>query len=287
MVGQPAGGWREQALAEARVHDIDPAEIDYLIEAVTGLDRLRVRLGGPQALEVHRDRLAAFWGRRIDEAMPLQYLLGNAHWRDLELQVNPAVLIPRPETEALVDIAVDFCRSCAGAQVVDLGTGSGAIAVAVAQELPGATVWAVDASEAALAVAGVNCERYGLSGRVHLLRGDWFEPLPAEPFDAVLSNPPYIPSAEIVALMPEVRLHEPHTALDGGEDGLHAVRQIIEGGARYLRPGGILALEVMAGQAQTVVQLLARDSRYAGTRTVPDWAGIERIVVTYAWERGS
>ncbi|UFP96187.1 peptide chain release factor N(5)-glutamine methyltransferase [Gloeobacter morelensis] len=284
---QPADGWREQALAEARVRNIDATEIDYLIEAVTGLDRLQVRLGGPQALEAHREKLCALWRRRIEEAMPLQYLLGTAHWRDLQLQVNPAVLIPRPETEALVDIAVDFCRSCAGARVVDLGTGSGAIAVAVARALPAVTVWAVDASEAALAVAAANVGRYGLSERVHLLRGDWFAPLPTQPFDAVLSNPPYIPSTEIAALMPEVRLHEPLSALDGGADGLDAVRQIIADAARHLRPGGILALEVMVGQAPTVVQLLARDSRYGCTRTVRDWAGIERIVVTYAWARGS
>ncbi|AGY57473.1 peptide chain release factor N(5)-glutamine methyltransferase [Gloeobacter kilaueensis] len=286
MAGE-ARSWYAQALTQAQERGIDPAEVDYLVEAVSGLDRLRLRLLGPEALGPFEDKLTKLWRRRLSECVPVQYLTGRAYWRDLELQVNPAVLIPRPETELLADLAIAFCQSLEQPLLADLGTGSGAIAVAVARALPTATLWATDISKQALAVADANIRTYGLTERIHLVEGDWFSPLPLLAFDCLISNPPYIPSAEVDRLMPEVRLHEPRLALDGGADGLETIRLLVAKARRYLRPGGLVAIELMAGQAAAVVELIEKAGQYDQIRTVCDWSGIERFVCANAWQPGS
>lgn len=250
-----------------------------MIRGVTGFDRLQLHLATAEQFQPWQRELDALWHRRLTEHVPVQYLLGWAFWRDLKLKVTPATLIPRPETELLVDCGLDFCCALARPVVADLGTGTGAVAIAIARELPDSVVYAVDCSEATLAVAHQNVASYGLQSRVSLLLGEWFTPLPRRAFDALLSNPPYIPTALVETLAPEVRLHEPLRALDGGPDGLAAFKVLVAQAPAYVRPGGLWAVEVMAGQAALVENLLNESGLYQSIRSLPDLAGIERLVV--------
>lgn len=274
-----APSWRQRTLAAASTAGVSPAEVDYLIRGVTGFDRLQLHLATAEQFEPWHRELDALWHRRLAERVPVQYLLGWAYWRDLKLAVTPATLIPRPETELLADCGLDFCRALTDPVIADLGTGTGAVAIAVARGLPGSLVYAVDNSAAALAVARRNVESFSLQHQVSLLLGEWFTPLPHRAFDALLSNPPYIPTALIETLSPEVRLHEPFCALDGGVDGLDALRVLVEQAPTYVRPGGLWAVEVMAGQAALVENLLDESGLYRSIQRLTDFAGIERLVV--------
>jgi release factor glutamine methyltransferase len=185
---------------------------------------------------------------------PLQYLVGSASFCGLELQVTPAVLIPRPETELLAERAWTFLKGASGAggppTALDFGTGSGCLALALAVQCPAAMVHAVDISEAALGVARGNAERHAVGSRIQFHLGDGFAVVPSgSTFDLIVANPPYIPAGEIPTLEPEVRDHEPRGALDGGADGLDLVRRLSAEGGRWLKPGGRLMLEFGHGQA--------------------------------------
>ena len=248
---------------------------------------LRYAAGSRSSLAVpgHADALAEDVQRRFENAVtrrqarePFAYIAGEREFYGLAFQVGPAVLIPRPETELLVAEALAFLDGRA-AEVVDMGTGSGCIAVAVAVHAPEARVWAVDLSEAALEVCAGNAARHGVGKRVVPVAGDmWRAGLPGElegRLDAVLSNPPYVSAVEWAALAPEVRIHEPRQALvpDGGDP----YTPLAEGARRWLRPGGLLACEVGQGQAEAVADVLRR----AGLRDVwslPDLAGGPRVV---------
>lgn len=268
---------RQQALAAA----IDLREVDRLLEWLYGWTVLDRSLAREPAEPIDWERLDAIWQQRWRDRVPLQYLVGRVSWRQLELQVSPAVLIPRPETELLVEIASEWVRSQArpGAWA-DLGTGSGAIAIGLAVECPQLEVHAVDASAAALGVALANIERYNLTRRVHVYEGSWFQPLPhlRGQLQGIVSNPPYIPTATIATLDAEVRQHEPRLALDGGATGLDALAKLVLEGADYLRPGGWWLVEVMQGQAPFVAQMLDSTGRYGSIGTHRDLSGIERAV---------
>lgn len=213
-------------------------------------------------------------GRRV----PTRYLTGTCEFYSIPLAVTPAVLIPRPETELLVERALALLPGDSATRVADLGTGSGAIAIAVAAHRPLARVVATDVSPEALAVARANAERHGLAGAIEFRQGAWFAALePGTLFDAVLSNPPYVAAADLAAAMPEVRDHEPRLALDGGADGLDALRQVVAGAAAWLRPGGWLIVEIGAGQAQRVIRLATEAGLYEAVQVAPDYAGIPRI----------
>ena len=213
---------------------------------------------------------------------PVAYLIGVKSFYGLDIAVDRNVLIPRPETELLVDRVLDYLGSLAGAgrrlSVADVGTGSGAIAVALAANLPELTVYAVDVSDAALAVAAQNIRRHGLGEQVHLLSGHLLEPLPA-PVDAIVANLPYIATADIPALPPQVRDYEPVLALDGGADGLGVIAELLASlaspeGRSKLQPGGRVYLEIGAGQgdaARTLVQDLLPDAEVA---IVQDYADL-------------
>jgi release factor glutamine methyltransferase len=213
-------------------------------------------------------------------------LAGETPWRDLVLAVSPAVLIPRPETELIVDLAAEFvARSPLGPELAagiwaDLGTGSGAIAIALARAFPTAQVLAVDQSAAALAVAADNARRHGVTDRITFYPGSWFDPLAAYRgrLSAVVANPPYIPSALVPALQPEVARHEPVAALDGGPDGLDDLRAIAAQAPEYLVPGGLWLVELMAGQGEAVRDLLAELGCYGGVEICGDLAGRDRFV---------
>lgn len=253
-------------------------EARVLLEHASGLDRTAlVARGGepvdPRAGERY-ERLLAGRTRRA----PLAYLTGEREFWSLRLAVDPRVLVPRPETETLVEAAL--ARLGPAPRVADVGTGSGAVAIALAVELPAAALWAVDRSPAALELARANAAAHGVGARIEFLEGDLAAPLAqlAGTLDAVVSNPPYVPSAEIERLEPEVRDHEPRLALDGGEDGLAVIARLIAQAPRPLRPGGWLLLEVGAGQAGAVAELLRDAGAWDPAQTVRDLAGIERVV---------
>lgn len=231
--------------------------------------------------------------RRLVEArarrVPFSYLTGAAEFYGRPFAVSPAVLVPRPETETLVDLALQYLRRAPAARVLDVGTGSGCIAVTLACECPAARVIATDASLEALALARVNARRHGVPDRVRLVAGDLFRPLfpaianrkspVANSFDLVLCNPPYVSEPALAACMPEVRDHEPRLATCGGPDGLGVIRRLAAGAPDVLARGGTLFLEVAFGQAPAAAALARGTGRYARVRTVRDIAGIERVVV--------
>lgn len=214
--------------------------------------------------------------RRRAGGYPLQYLTGRQEFMSLEFVVTPDVLIPRADTESLVEACL---RHASGAlRAADVGTGSGAIAVSLARYLPpGSRVWATDTSPAALAVARENARRLGAA--VDFRQGDLLEPLADRRgrLDLVVSNPPYIPTATLPWLPPEVR-HEPREALDGGPDGLAVYRRLLPQAAGWLAPGGFLAVEVGDGQGGAVAALAEREG-FREVRLLPDAGGRERVVL--------
>jgi release factor glutamine methyltransferase len=230
---------------------------------------------------------------------PLQYVLGSWSFRGLDLMVDPRVLIPRPETEVTAQVAIDEAvragarrgrnepRRAADTPIVvaDLGTGSGAIALALAAELPEAAVWATDASEASLAVARANVAGAGAIGaRVRLVVGDWFVALPSElrgSLCVVVANPPYIAEHEVDTLPREVADHEPHGALVSGPTGLEAIERIVADASSWLVPGGSLVVELAPHQAQ-LAAARADEAGLVDARVEPDLAGRPRVLVARA-----
>ncbi|MDB9526455.1 peptide chain release factor N(5)-glutamine methyltransferase [Oscillatoria sp. CS-180] len=284
--------WRSQAIADAQSHQIDVAEVDWLLQQVCQLESLAIRLGTlahqsevPSAVPLAE--LRTLWQRRIRDRVPVQHLVGKTQWRNFTLHVSPAVLIPRPETELIVELAAAIVAQSPQAEQltqgiwVDLGTGSGAIALGLAEAFPQAEILAVDISVAALEMAQRNAKENGLSDRIQFLNGSWFEPLShlRGQLTGIVSNPPYIPNAIIPTLSPEVSQHEPLLALDGGEDGLTAVQHLIQEAPQYLRPDGLWITELMANQASKVMTLLAETHQYVAIQSERDLAGIERFVV--------
>ncbi|MGB8261166.1 MAG: peptide chain release factor N(5)-glutamine methyltransferase [Terracidiphilus sp.] len=248
---------------------------------------------------IRRERAAllARWKERLDEVEaedyarlverrmagePLQYILGETEFYGLPFRVNPDVLIPRPETEHLVEKALELAShidaGCEGPRIADIGTGSGAIAVTLAHGLDAARVTAVDLSAAALLVARQNAERNGVADRIRFLRGDLLEPVAGERFEMVVSNPPYVSRAEQPSLPVEVREYEPPMAIFAGADGLEIYRRLIPAAFEALEPGGFLLLEIGCGQEPAVTALLVY-SAYHRIEFVPDLQGIPRVAV--------
>jgi release factor glutamine methyltransferase len=250
------------------------ADAELLLAFVLGRDRAWLMVHGEAECAVGEvSRFQELVARRA-AGEPVAYLLGRRGFWTLDLAVAPGVLIPRPETELLVEFALARIAREAPATVLDLGTGSGAIALAVAAERPRAVVVAVDASAEALAVARANAARLGLS-RVEFLHGDWFAPLAARRFDLVLANPPYIADDDPHLAQGDLRF-EPRGALASGPDGLDAIRRIAAGAPAHLAPGGHIAIEHGFAQAAAVRALL----QAAGLReaaSIRDLAGHERI----------
>jgi release factor glutamine methyltransferase len=218
--------------------------------------------------------------RRRADRWPTAYLVGTREFYLLPFEVSPAVLIPRPETETLVLRAIEAVKGNPAPRVLDLGTGSGCVAVSLAHRLKTAAVTAADVSPDALAVARRNAARNGVADRVTFVQGDLFAPLPADArFDLIVSNPPYVTPTELAGLDPEVRDHEPRLALDGGPDGLAFYRRIAADAGRFLRPGGSLLVEVGATQSAAVQALFDAGRDIAHAQTVKDTNGIPRVVI--------
>ncbi|MDX1932723.1 MAG: peptide chain release factor N(5)-glutamine methyltransferase [Capsulimonadales bacterium] len=226
--------------------------------------------------DADRDRFEQ-WLRRRERREPLAYLFGERDFYGLTFLVTPAVLIPRPETELLVETALTYASTLSHPRIADIGTGSGCVAVALARHLPTATIDAVDICQEALAVAAANCERHGVERQITLRQGDLLMPLSAKgPYDIIVSNPPYIAPSEIEQLEPEVRDFEPGIALGLSEDALLFHRRLTAESEPLLQ--GILATEVGQGQADEVAALFS-DAGFRPTAIRKDLAGIGRVVV--------
>jgi release factor glutamine methyltransferase len=265
--------WTKGYLAEKGVEN-PRLEAEWLLCDALSLDRVGLYLNfdkplSDEELAAYRN-LVARRGRRE----PLQYILGSQEFMGLDFEVTPAVLIPRHDTEVLV--AETVRRGGQAKSILDIGTGSGCVAICLAKALPAAEVSTVDVSADALAVARRNAERIGVA--VQFFQGSLFEPFAGRRFDMVVSNPPYIPAAEIDTLQQEVREFEPVGALDGGADGLDFYRSISAGAPGYLAPGGWLLFEVGAGQAPQVLGLMKDAGFTLDCFTKTDHAGIERVV---------
>lgn len=214
--------------------------------------------------------------------VPVAQILGEKEFMGLTFKVTADTLVPRPDTEILVQAAVDRLRAMAGEEPLrfaDIGTGSGAICLSVLHYLADTVADTVDISPAARAVAEENAASLGLADRVTFHTGDLLQPLSGISFAAILSNPPYIPEADIAKLAPEVRLKEPHTALSGGQDGLDFYRRLANEAPAMLVPGGFTAFEVGVDQAGDVADLLKANPLIDRTEILPDYAGIDRVVV--------
>lgn len=284
--GQELSQWRQQAIADLAQAQLSPKEVDIFLQAVTDLDTLSLRLQSFRErekipLSYSWSEITKRWQKRLKARVPLQYLLESVVWRNFTLKVSPEVLIPRPETELLIDIVGETVRGDDGGIWVDLGTGSGAIAIGLASILTKAEIYAIDYSQTALAIAKENIINTGFADRIILKQGSWWTPLEKwkGQISGMVSNPPYIPSAEILDLQIEVREHEPRLALDGGEDGLTALRYLVATAPDYLRSGGLWLVEMRAGQGEKVAQMLENQGNYRQIQIINDLAGFDRFVL--------
>ena len=271
-----------------REHGIENPRLDaeVLLGAVLGKDRMYLYVHFDEPLEPAE--LARYRSHVRERAghVPLAYVLGRREFMGLDFRVTRDTLIPRPDTELLVQCAVDFLRARAAEggdehSIADIGTGTGAIALSVLHYTEGTRADAVDISPAAAEVARENAERLGLAERIEVHVGDLTAPLAGHSYDVILSNPPYIPTADISGLMPEVRSYEPHLALDGGRDGLTFYRRLAADAPALLRDSGMLAVEVGIDEARDVAALMEAHPRIVRTEILKDLAGIERVVVGY------
>jgi release factor glutamine methyltransferase len=256
-----------------------PQDARRLLGAVLGIDELALYLEPQRSVDAEATaRFHAIVERRATHE-PVQHLLGYEEFRGLRIGVTPDVLIPRPETEGLVERALELLADRAGAIVADIGTGSGAIACALASARPDLEVLAVDRSLGALSVASENVRGLGLAARVRLVAGDLFGPLGSlgGSLDMIVANPPYLPSGIIPTLPVEVERFEPHLALDGGPDGLRVLRRLVAQAPRFLRPGTWLLMEIGEEQAGPLASLMAAEgfSRIGARR---DLRGVERYI---------
>lgn len=254
---------------------------EVLLSHCLNCERIDLYLKYDQPL--HADELR--WLKRLIQRRiqhePDAYIIGQKEFWSLSFQVTPAVLIPRPETECLVEAALGRLPGNDSIQVLELGTGSGAISVALALERPGWQIRASDISSEALSVARQNANRLIVQGDLNFIKGSWFEPFVDQQcfFDLIISNPPYIASSDLARLDPEVRQFEPLTALDGGADGLACLSHIIFSAADYLKPEGLLILEIGYDQRAAVQDLGFRSSAYQSIRVEKDYSGLDRVAL--------
>jgi len=273
----------EEALAEG-IRELDQVGIEsarldaeVLLADSLGITRsqLYVRLNqglAPEEYEAWTEYLA-----RRKRGEPVAYILGCKEFYGLDFYVDRRALIPRPETELLVERAMELAGGNALSLIADIGTGSGCIAVSLAKALPEAKIYAVDISSEALAVAAINCQKHGVGERIELLWGDLLEPLP-EPVELIVANLPYVSEPEFVSLPKEIRDYEPKIALNGGPDGLALIRCVLAEAKSYLKPGGKILLEIGATQGSAAIALAKRSFPKARLEVIPDYAGLDRML---------
>jgi release factor glutamine methyltransferase len=256
-------------------------EAELLFTDLLKCDRMSLYQNKDTILDKDKGRLAASVLKRRSEGEPLQHILGKSDFFGFEFKVTPDVLIPRPETEILVEAAIGYIRKEQTQEttldILELGTGSGCIAVSLAKSLQGIYITATDISGKALAVARENVFLSKVSESITLLQSDLFY-LCNRAYDVIISNPPYIPSSEIEKLQPEIQF-EPRIALDGGSDGLHFYRRIISEGAHYLKSGGLLLLEIGLGELEGVKNIFSGSREFQILHVVIDHNKIDRVIV--------
>ena len=269
--------WTTTWLAE-RGSETPRLDAEVLLAHVRGCQRILLYTAFDQV--VAEDARARFRElvRRRGAGEPVAYLVGSREFFSLPLEVSPAVLVPRPETEGLVVRVLDLCRAAEAPRIIDVGTGSGAIAIAVAKSLPRAKLTVTDLSAAALEVARANAERHGLAGRIDFHRGDLLaDPAVAGPWDVIVSNPPYVKEEEVASLPRDVRDHEPRGALVAGPRGVEVIERLAAEAAERLVPGGWLVLEAGPGVAVEVEQILESMPQLERAPTLKDLAGLPRV----------
>jgi len=289
--GNELSKWRDTAISAAVSANVSKGEVDWLLQEIAGLDSLALRIDSFKEksqiqLKLSLQELSKLWQERLNESLPVQYIAKSTPWRHFNIKVSPSVLIPRPETESLIDLVIAQKADNPTTQQgnwADLGTGSGIIALGLCSAFSNAKIYAVDCSTQALSIAQQNADNYGFSNRIEFYQGSWWEPLNflKGEFSGMVSNPPYIPTSNLPELQPEVFKHEPHLALDGGNDGLECIRHLVETSPDYLKPGGIWLVEMMAGQADKVKQMLQDNGSYSKIEIHRDLAGIERFALAY------
>jgi release factor glutamine methyltransferase len=266
---------------EAAGIDTPVLDARLLLEAGAGVSRLEIVTDPRRPVSEAQINAVDALTQRREAREPVSHIFGRKHFWTLDLAVNRNVLTPRPETEFVVESGLqELLPAEAPHRILDLGAGSGAIVLALLKDRPNATAIAVDISDAALDVVRENAEQLGVAARLEIRRGDWASDL-NERVDLVVSNPPYIPTADIDSLAPEVSRFEPRLALDGGPDGLAAYRIITASLPRVLKPGGAFALEVGLGQAESV-RAMAKAVGLSTTEPRRDLSGIPRVVVGHA-----
>ncbi len=273
--------WITEYLTQRQV-DAPRLSAELLLSNVLGLKRIELytqynKPVPPEQLQRLRELV-----KRAGRHEPVAYLIGKTEFYSLEFEVTPDCLIPRPETELLAQRAIEFLRQRSGPQsVCDLGTGCGILAVTIAQSVPDAKVVATDLSETALAVAAHNVEKHQLQDRIELRHGDLFEPLvpKLDQFDLLVSNPPYVSAAEYETLDKNVKDYEPRVALYAGADGLDVYRRISEKTDQFLKPDGLLLLEIGSTQGDAVKKLLERTNLFSTIEIQKDLSGRDRVVL--------
>jgi len=259
------------------------AAAEILLAHTLGVGRVDLYIQYDRQLEPEELELFKRFIQKRIQREPVAYIVGKKEFWSMDLKVTPDVLIPRPETETLVEAALTIVPpepTSVPFNVLDLGTGSGAIVLAIASERIGHSFYAVDRSEKALAVAQDNARTYELNKTITFLQGNWLDPVRdrGHYFDVIVSNPPYIPSDEFEMLAPEVVQHEPRGALEGGADGLEAIRLIIKKAANCLVPGGWLLFEIGHDQWARVKKLIAESGAYSDWSVIKDYSGYDRVV---------
>ena len=271
--------WGTQVLREAGIEN-ERLDTEVLLRQALDMEKEQLYMNTEAQMSARQEARFRQLLRRRSRREPVAYITGHKEFWSLDFVVTPAVLIPRPETELLVEVVLQHVGKTASVQILDLGTGSGAISVCLAKETPAATIVAVDISPVALEVARVNARRHGVTSRIRFLSGDLFTPIKPlqETFDVIVSNPPYIRTSELSGLTPEISEWEPMTALDGGADGLSAYRRIIREAQEYLAPGGVMALEIGADMGSAVAELFACSGGYGLPRVYRDYSGKDRVI---------
>ena len=271
----------EWTIPHLKSHGSESPRLDaeILLAHARGCPRIQLYTNYDQPLtDAQRATMRDLVKRRA-AAEPVAYLVGHREFFGIDFQVTKDVLIPRPDTETLVVDAIETLKSQAAPRLLDIGTGSGCIAISLAVNCPNAEVTAIDLSPAALDIARANADKHNVVNRIRFFCGDLFAPLPAdEQFDLIASNPPYIASAEIETLSADVRLHEPRTALDGGPDGLDVIRRLIDDAPQHLASRGKLLIEISGEQADAVTQLLTANGGYDEITVLKDLAKQPRVV---------
>jgi release factor glutamine methyltransferase len=269
--------WTSNFLKDKQA-DSPRLDAEVLLAHVVGCQRIALYTRFEEvASEEVRQKYRELVKKRVD-GCPVAYLVGFKEFYNIKLNVTPAVLIPRPETELLVLEAIRIAKPMSSPRIVDVGTGSGAIALTLAKHLPHAKVTAIDISSEALAVAQKNAEQLGLSSKVKFILGDMLKPVAGEMFDLVVSNPPYITSEVVKQLPINVRNFEPHLALDGGATGLEIIERLLTEAKTVLAKGGHLLCEIGFDQGKTVVELVEKVGGYGSVSVMPDPAGLPRLL---------